>query len=98
MEQDFLENESESQNDQVSENAKRKKEYTFELVLFFILGTLLGITFKSEAVKKITIGFNDYQVESNKPGYDVGRMEKALVQEAIRQQQAAQQQQSDSQN
>lgn len=56
-----------------------------ELVLFFILGLLLGFTIKTEAVKRITIGFNDYKLGATKQAYDVPRMQQALLQQASQQ-------------
>lgn len=71
------------------EKAKRKKrEWIFELALFFILGVLLGVTIKTEAVKRVTIGFNDYQIRPVQNAYNMN----ALKQTALQKQQEAQQQ------
>lgn len=73
------------------ERAKRKrKEMIFEFALFCILGILLGITIKTEAVKRITIGFNDYQIETEKQRYDISVMKKNLEQQALEAQSAQQ--------
>lgn len=68
----------------VEESAKKKKrDLIFELSLFFILGILIGITVKTEAVKKITIGFNDYQIPAKIQRYDIAALKaKLLRQEA----------------
>jgi len=57
---------------------KRKREVIFELALFLILGILLGITIKTEAVKRITIGFSDYKIIEGKQGYNFQELEKNL--------------------
>lgn len=61
---------------------KRKREIIFELVLFFVLGVLIGITVKTEAVKRITIGFSDYKITSVKNTYKIEEMKKDLEQQA----------------
>lgn len=78
---------------------KRRREVIFELALFFILGFLIGITVKTEAVKRITIGFSDYKMAEGKSSYDVESMKKSLEQQAEAQQaiQQAQQEQIESQ-
>ncbi|MEI7891258.1 MAG: hypothetical protein WCI36_04825 [bacterium] len=72
---------------------KKRREAIFELVLFFILGVLLGVTLKTEAVKRITIGFNDYQITKPAESYDVVALKKKLEDELTKQQDAAQQNQ-----
>lgn len=69
---------------------KRRREVIFELALFLVLGILLGITIKTEAVKRITIGFSDYKVISGKNSYNISEIKKNLDQQ-IQDQQAAQQ-------
>ncbi|HAR99862.1 MAG: hypothetical protein US57_C0006G0051 [Candidatus Moranbacteria bacterium GW2011_GWC2_37_73] len=69
---------------------KRRREVIFEMALFFILGVLLGVTIKTEAVKKITIGFNDYQITKSSQKYDIAELKKALDEQAA--EQAAQEQ------
>jgi len=41
-------------------------EKTVNFLLIFILGFLVGVALKSEAQKRITIGFNDYLVPKYK--------------------------------
>ncbi len=60
------------------EDKKKKREAIFEMALFLVLGILLGITLKTEAVRRITIGFNDYKLASQKNAYDVEEMKKNL--------------------
>jgi hypothetical protein len=69
---------------------KKRRDLKFELVLFFILGILVGITIKTEAVKKITIGFNDYQLKNGRQAYDVEKIKADIIQQQKQAQQAAQ--------
>lgn len=71
---------------------KKRREAIFEMALFFVLGILLGVTIKTEAVKRITMGFDDYQIEKNVQRYDVKQIENNLKAEMQAAQQAAQQQ------
>lgn len=64
-------------------------DFKFELALFFILGLLLGFTLKTEATKKVTIGFDDYKVLRGKQGYDLEKLKSDLEKQAA--DQAAQQ-------
>lgn len=60
---------------------KRRNDLYIELVLFFILGILIGITLKTEALKRITIGYNDYQMEAKIQDYDINKLEADLAKE-----------------
>ena len=66
---------------------KKKKDLIFELTLFFILGALIGITDKTEAAKKITIGFNDYQIPAKAQRYDLPALKSELLRQAAQRQQ-----------
>lgn len=72
---ELLENEEEIEK-------KKKREVLFELALFLILGILLGITIKTEAVKRITIGFNDYKTAGGESAYNFDEIKKGLEQQA----------------
>lgn len=61
---------------------KKLRDLKFELALFFILGVLVGITIKTEAVKSITMGFNDFQLKNGKQGYDVEKIKAEITQQA----------------
>lgn len=65
---------------------KKKRETVIELALVFILGILIGITIKTEAVKRITIGFNDYQMPAKIERYNIPQLRSKLLQEAAKQQ------------
>jgi hypothetical protein len=65
---------------------KRKKtDLYIELVLFFILGILIGITLKTEAEKRVTIGYNDYQMSINKQDYDINKLQADLIKKSAEQ-------------
>lgn len=72
---------------------KKRNDVIVELSLFLILGILLGVTIKTEAVKKITIGFNDYKLANSRQAYDITAIQAQLQAQAA-QEQAAQQQQT----
>ena len=46
-------------------------EKTVNFLLIFILGFLVGVALKSEAQKRITIGFNDYLAPKYKQDIDL---------------------------
>ncbi len=64
-----------------SEETKEEKkvDFRFELVLFLILGFLLGVVIKTEASKWVTIGYNDGSVVSEKQGYNFEKIEKEIA-------------------
>jgi hypothetical protein len=65
-------------------NAKRgKKDYYIELVLFLILGILLGVAIKTEAVKRVTIGFNDYKMKTMSQDFDINKLQKDMLAKQI---------------
>lgn len=57
------------------ENKNSKRDLHIEFVLIFILGILLGIAFKTEAVKKITIGFDDYKMKIARQDFDINHLQ-----------------------
>ena len=57
-------------------------EQVFNLIFFLVLGVLLGIGIKTEAVKRVTIGFNDYKIKSTGEMYDIGKVQERLNEEA----------------
>jgi hypothetical protein len=86
------ENLLESAQKQVSQEQKKKRELLFEMSLFFILGILIGITLKTEAVKRITIGFNDYQLPKVAASYNIAEIKNKLEAQTAQQQTQAQSQ------
>ncbi len=58
----------------VTKMRKRRNDLYIELALFFILGILVGVAVKNEAVKKVTMGFDDYQMKIFKQDYDLNAL------------------------
>ena len=96
MEQDNISQDLEDANEQapieneIERTSKRRNEFIFEMSLFLVLGVLVGITIKTEAIKKITIGFNDYQLTKPAQSYDIAGIKKNLDDTNARQQTAQQ--------
>ena len=68
---------------------KGRADFYVELILFLVLGILVGISLKTEAAKKLTIGYNDYKMKIMKQDYDINKLQKDLIkknQEAASQQ------------
>ena len=62
------------------EIAKKKRTNLYiELALFFILGILIGVAVKGEAVKQITIGAEDYKMKIARQDYDINQLESDFV-------------------
>lgn len=61
------------------ENKKGKADFYIEIALIFILGILIGIAVKTEAVKRITMGYNDYQIKIEDDRYSISQLEKDLI-------------------
>lgn len=51
-------------------------------LLIFILGFLVGVAVKTEAKKRITIGYGDYLVSEMKQGFDLMKPEQRSAPEA----------------
>lgn len=81
-------------------NRKMKKEFYFHLVLIFIAGLLCGIALKTEALKKITIGYSDYLVINKPQNYNINQAQADLskAQEAAMQSQTNNNGQNQTQN
>jgi len=60
----------------------KKKNYKVELVLFLVLGFLLGIVIKTEAGKRVTMGFDDYKIAALHQDYDLNKIQKELAEKA----------------
>ena len=66
---------SESVMDEEAIAKKTKKEFRSRLIMIFILGFLIGIAFKTEALKRVTIGYNDYLMKIKSQSYDINQMQ-----------------------
>lgn len=60
-------------------SVKNRRERYIELALIFVLGFLLGIAIKNEAVKKITIGFEDYKLNQTTQKYNINQLQENLL-------------------
>ncbi len=56
-------------------------ERTINYLLILILGFLVGVAVKTEAKKKVTIGYDDYLVSDMKQGFDLMKDEMAPAQQ-----------------
>jgi hypothetical protein len=68
---------------------KRGIDFRLELALFLILGFLLGVVVKTEAVKRITIGFNDSSIPSQRQAYDFEKIKEEIAEQNAAAEQAA---------
>lgn len=75
-----------------------KTNFYIELALFLILGILIGVTLKGEAVKKITIGFDDYKMKFFSHNYDINGMQDEQIQKIINEQSQAENDQNYKEN
>lgn len=57
---------------------KTRKEFYVELVLIFILGILVGVAIKTEAVKRVTMGFDDYKMKIARQDFNINKIQKDL--------------------
>ncbi len=66
------------------ENFPLKKEPSFKshLAMIFLLGFLIGIAVKTEALKKVTIGYNDYLMKIKSQSYNINDIQTKLQQQA----------------
>jgi len=69
----------------MSRFAKKIKinEKTINYLLIFILGFLVGVAVKTEAKKRITIGYGDYLVSEMKQGFDLAKPKAAPQEQSV---------------
>ena len=77
---------------------EKKLSQKVEWILILILGFLLGVAIKTEATKRVTIGFSDYKVESLRQDYDISKIQNELIEKAKSQKEAGPEQPSDTEN
>lgn len=68
---------------QDEQSQSKKMDKYVEFVLLFILGVLVGVAIKTEAVKKITIGFDDYQMKSASQDFDINNLQVEVVKKSV---------------
>lgn len=56
-------------------------EKSINFILILILGFLVGVAVKTEAKKRVTIGYNDYLVSEMKQGFDLFKEESPVPQQ-----------------
>ncbi|MFZ2975079.1 MAG: hypothetical protein WA055_00435 [Candidatus Moraniibacteriota bacterium] len=79
--QEAVTSEFEKEEEMLEEKPKKGKyDFYVELGLFLILGILIGIALKTEAVKRITIGYDDYKMKIMKSDFDINKIEKDILQ------------------
>ena len=70
------------------EEKKRRADIYIEFVLIFILGILIGVAVKTEAVKRITIGFDDYKMKIFSQDYDMSALQADIIRKNAEENQA----------
>ena len=56
-----------------------RRDFYVELALFLILGILIGVAVKTEASKRITMGFNDYKINAAGEYYSINKLQADLI-------------------
>jgi hypothetical protein len=59
--------------------SRAKLDKYIEMVLFLILGVLIGIALKTEANKRITIGYDDYRIPISKQSFSINKLQTELM-------------------
>ena len=62
---------------------KNKSDFRSRLALIFFLGFLIGIAIKTEALKKITIGYDDYLMKIKSQSYNINKAQTDLQKQAM---------------
>jgi hypothetical protein len=75
--------ENENQKPQPDTSKKEKRDFIIEMALFLILGILMGVSIKLEAVKRITIGFDDYKMKPYAQQVDINSLQEQAKNKAI---------------
>lgn len=65
----------------ISSDDGKQKNRRVEIILIIIIACLLGVMLKTESLKRIAIGFDDYKTITGKQGYDIEKIEKNLLAE-----------------
>ncbi|HCP08670.1 MAG TPA: hypothetical protein DIT25_02650 [Candidatus Moranbacteria bacterium] len=62
-----------------AEASAGRRDFLIELALFLILGILIGIAVKTEANKRITIGYNDHKMKFAQQQISINKLEAELM-------------------
>lgn len=71
------------------ETTSEKKNSPKTWLILLVLGVLLGIGIKTEAVKRITIGFNDNQLGETGKNYDLNQLQRQVLEKQVAQENSA---------
>ena len=77
------------------EKKPSKAEFYIELALFLILGLLIGIAAKTESLKRVAIGFDDYKMNIYQSDYNINSLQVEVAKkraEELKKQQESQKQ------
>lgn len=66
-----------------------RKIVNLELIFFLILGFLLGVVVKTEAAKRVTVGYDDYQINSLQQAYNFTELQDKINNKSDQNQEAA---------
>ncbi len=69
----FMENQENTIEDSKKSGIAKK-----EIIFLLVLGFLVGAVIKTEAAKRITIGFEDYKAKNFEQAYDFEKIQKEL--------------------
>jgi len=73
------------------ENIIEEKKMSFKnkMMLVAIFGILLGFVIKTEAAKRVTVGFEDYKLLSSEKSYNINNLQKELERQKVVQEEQA---------
>lgn len=77
--------------EKIEEEKNKKMDVYIEFALIFILGILIGIAVKTEANKRVTIGFDDYQMKLTKQDFNINKLQFEVARKNADEAQQAQQ-------
>ena len=60
----------------------KRKNFKINLALYLIMGILLGVIIKTEATKRVVVGFDDYKLAGIRQDYDINKLQKDLIEKA----------------
>jgi flagellar biosynthesis component FlhA len=91
-------NEEKIEETKMEQEKKQKRDFYVEIALMLILGVLIGIAIKTEAGKRITIGFNDYKMKMPPQSYNISQLQKEQLEKMKKEAEAQAEAQAQNQN